>query len=263
MLPEPSDRYDWIAIDGRRALVCRPLAELAPHFFTTREWPIGAGGRGDWTAVANAAGVPQLLRLTQVHRAGFVVHRRGAALPGGLPAADIVVSDDPAVAVAVQAADCVPLLLADRRLGVVAAAHAGWRGLAAGVPGVTVRALAEAFGSRPDDLVVAVGPSIGACCYEVGADVRAAFDGAPAEGWFHAEPPRLAANPPFRDLRPTPGRLYFDGWASARDQLLSAGVPREQVHVAALCTASHAGTFCSYRREGAAAGRIAGVIRVR
>src|SRR5262249_34925210 len=144
-----------------------------------------------WAAVADAIGVApaRLVRLRQVHGAGIVVHRAGGALDehAALPAADIVLSDDPAAAVAIQTADCVPLLIVDARRGVVAAAHAGWRGLAAGVPGVAVAAMTKEFGSRPADLVAAIGPSISAARYEVGEDVRAAFAGS------GAAPDRVAA----------------------------------------------------------------------
>ena len=103
--------------------------------------------------------------------------------------ADIIVANDPAAVLAIQTADCVPLLIADRRTGAVAAAHAGWRGMAARVPVVAVHALASTFGSRPGDLVAAIGPSISGSCYEVGGEVRERFTtaGFPApklERWF-------------------------------------------------------------------------------
>jgi YfiH family protein len=144
------------------------------------------------------------------------------------------------------------LLLADRRTGAVAAAHAGWRGLAARVPDAAVHALAQAFGSRPGDLVAAIGPSISAPRYEVGEDVRerfqhAGFSAQQISGWF-APADRT-------------GHWYFDGWASARDQLAASGIAPDQIHVAGLCTASWPEVFCSYRRDGKAAGRIAAAIR--
>ena len=168
------------------------------------------------------------------------------------PEADIVVSDDASLALAIQTADCVPLLIADRATGVVAAAHAGWRGLAAGVPAVTVVALAHEFGSAPANLIAAVGPSISAERYEVGEDVRARFleSGWPAtsiERWFPAAT--------------RPGHWLFDGWKSVRDQLLSAGVPDASIHSAAFCTSANPDLFCSYRRDGKGAGRIAAAIR--
>jgi hypothetical protein len=196
------------------------------------------------------------------------VHRKGDRIPSNSPQADIIITDDPAAALAVQAADCVPLLMADRRIGGVAAAHAGWRGLAARVPGVTVEALSREFGSRPADLVVAVGPSIGACCYEVGANVRqhfetAQFPDADLARWFHTDPQPTAANPSLPNLLAArrAGHWYFDCWAAIRDGLATAGVPADQIFVAELCTASHPAALCSYRRDGAPAGRMVGAIR--
>jgi YfiH family protein len=144
--------------------------------------------------------------------------------------------------------------MADRRTGAVAAAHAGWRGLAARVPEVAVQALAREFGSRPADLVAAIGPSISAARYEVGEDVRRHFaaSGCSADQlarWFAAGD--------------RPSHWYFDGWRSARDLLEAAGVPAAQIHAAQLCTASHPDALCSYRRDGTRAGRMAGAIRSR
>ena len=102
----------------------------------------GRGGdeRRAWDEIADAMGA-RLVRVRQVHGADILVRRVGDDAADTLPEADIIVSNDPAVAVAIQTADCVPLLLADRRTGAVAAAHAGWRGLAAGVPRIAVDAL--------------------------------------------------------------------------------------------------------------------------
>ena len=190
--------------------------------------------------------------MRQVHGASVVVHRAGSALAASRADADIIVTDDGTVALAIQTADCVPLLLADTRTGSVGAAHAGWRGLAAGVPSIAVRALTHAFGSRPEDLVAAIGPSISAERYEVGGDVRARFAAKPfstpdLEQWFA---------PADR-----PDHWFFDGWESTSAQLVSAGVHPDRVHLAALCTATHPDLLCSYRRDGEGAGRMAAVIR--
>jgi YfiH family protein len=262
MLPEPTDAFKWVQADGGPALVCRPLARVAPHLFTTRAWTLGSPTRADdaaWDQVAAAMRVDprHLMRLHQVHGAGVIARHAagvGAAGDGVQPDADIIISDDPASALAIQAADCVSLLVADRRTGVVAAAHAGWRGLAARVPSVTIEALAREFGSRPEDLVAAVGPSISAPRYEVGVDVRKRFE----EAGFPAAQLARWFSPAER-----PGHWYFDGWQAARDQLKGAGVPAADVHVAALCSATHADTFCSYRRDGSPAGRMAAAIRAR
>ena len=258
MSSQTSGGFEWVQAAGGRALVCRALLPIANHLFTTREWTLGMRADAtdaEWQPLAAALAVDagHFVRLHQVHGAAVVTHRAGnppAATPR--PDADIVISDDPSLALGIQTADCVPLLIADRVTGAVAAAHAGWRGLAAGVPGVTVAAMAREFGSAPQNLVVAVGPSICAERYEVGEDVRARFVGAgfaavQLAGWFL---------PGAR-----PDHWQFDGWRAAEDQLVSAGVPLDQVHVAALCTATFPDLFCSYRRDGKGAGRIAAAIR--
>jgi YfiH family protein len=202
----------------------------------------------------------------QIHGATVIVQHRGHG--GQVPEGDIIVSTDAAFALAIQTADCVPLLVADSRSGAVGAAHAGWRGMAARVPHATVTALGREFGSRPEDLIAAIGPSIGACCYQVGADVRsvfaaAGFDQRDIDRWFTVTAQPSDRNPSMPGLSPAPrpDRWFFDGWAATRRQLEEAGVPASQIHVASLCSASHPHAFCSYRRDGSTAGRMAAAIR--
>ena len=257
MRPQPSDGFAWVQAAGGPALVCGPLRPLADHLFTTREWALGSGVGSDdeWAPVAASLAVDHvhLLRLRQVHGAGIVVRRPGDPLPSATrPEADIIVSSDPVVAVAIQTADCVPLLIADSKTGVVAAAHAGWRGLAAGVPTAAVTALARECNARPTDLVVAVGPSISAPSYEVGPDVAERFTAA----GFDSD--RLARWFSDGDRE---GRWQFDGWQATIDQLAAAGVPSDQIHIAGLCTAAYSNLFCSYRRDRRGAGRMAAAIR--
>ena len=202
--PQPSDDFRWVQVGPGPALVCRALEPFADHVFSTRAWALGSGNTDElaaWTQISSHMGVTlaRLVRVRQVHGADVLVRRIGDAHPGASSeagardAADVIVSNDPGVALAIQVADCVPLLVADRRTGAVAAAHAGWRGLAAGVPAAAVEALAREFGSRPSDLVAAAGPSIGACCYEVGEDVRrrfkeAGFTADQLARWFFQSP---------------------------------------------------------------------------
>jgi purine-nucleoside/S-methyl-5'-thioadenosine phosphorylase / adenosine deaminase len=258
MLPTPNDHFRWTATEYGPALVCAPLEPFAAHLFTTRPWPLGSAAHGDarpWDDVARVmeVGRAKLVRLHQVHGATVVFRRVGELRDvNHLPDADIVASNDPSLALAIQTADCVPLLIADRRTGVVAAAHAGWRGLAAGVPREAVEALGHRFDSAPSDLVVAIGPSISAARYEVGRDVREKFE---ESGFSREQIDRWFAD------GARPDHWQFDGWQSARDQLEAAGVPHDQIFVAGLCTASHPDLLCSYRRDWKDAGRMAAVIR--
>jgi YfiH family protein len=274
-LPQPSEAFDWVQAAGGPALVCRPLAALADHVFTSRAWGLGSWTPADddeaWPEVARALRMEpgDLVRAKQVHGAAVLVAGGAAERSKALEPADIVVSNRADACLAVQVADCVPLLIADPRTGAVAAAHAGWRGLAAKVPSAAIAALRREFGSAPGDLVAAVGPSVGACCYEVGVDVRAAFAAAgftPAQlgRWFSPVPRILPRNPPMKGLgEPRSDHWYFDGWTSTSDQLIEAGVAPDRVFLSELCTASHPGTFCSYRRDGKGGrvGRLAGAIR--
>jgi polyphenol oxidase len=225
--------------------------------------------------VAAAVGVAPnaLARLRQVHGVAAVrgIRNSAASPPALLPEADIVIVGDAGVAGAVQVADCVPLLLADRARGVVAAVHVGWRGLAARGPRAALDALAQSFDTRPEDVVAALGPSIGACCYEVGPDVRATFsangfsDEAIAR-WFLRQPAALEGNPVMPRVESStrrPEHWFFDGWASAADQLRGGGVPEGQIFIPRLCTASHPELYCSYRRDGAPSGRLAAAIACR
>jgi polyphenol oxidase len=271
MLPQPSDDFQWTQATPGYRLACRSLERVAAHLFTTREWRLGVPDPADpedgWEDVVRLGDRPgHAARLHQVHGASVVVRRAAERWRGNeRPDADIIASDDPGLVLAIQTADCVPLLLADPRTGAAAAAHAGWRGLAAGVPMAAVEALTSAFGSRPSDLIAAVGASIGPCCYEVGPEVREEFERAGFAGvdrWIGRQPrasrsnQRIAGHGGARR-----GGWFLDMWQAVRDQLVSAGMERAAVHVAELCTASHPEAFWSYRRDGPRTGRMAGAIR--
>jgi YfiH family protein len=233
-------------------LRCTALQPVARHFFTTGTLQLGDDA-GEWNGIARLAGVPpeDLRLLRQVHGRTVVAARRGTSAPWGRPEADAVISDDPSVALVVRVADCAPLLLADARTGAVAAVHAGWRSTMQRIVGATIDALRAAYGVRPEDLVAAVGPSLGACCGEMGEEVVEAFrgaghDDAALDAWFMRSPGR---------------RPHFDLWRANRDQLEAAGVRPDAIHFSGLCTRTHADVFHSYRASGQAAGRMAAVIR--
>jgi YfiH family protein len=252
-LPQPSGGFDWVQESWGAALRCRPLADVACHCFSTRQLALEGvhdENPASWNDLAHALGteLESLVRLRQVHCAGVYVADRGGLRAtdfSNWPEADIAVSDDPSAALSVRAADCVPILLADRRGGAVAAIHAGWKGTAAGAVIVAVQSLALRFGTAPADVIAAVGPSIGPCCYEVGPDLRPYFSSHPgAATWFTG------------DARP-----HLDLWRATRDQLASAGVPAAQIHVCELCTFDYPALFHSYRRDGKNAGRLVAAIR--
>ena len=257
-LPAVSEPFYWTEESWGPALRCRALDVIAPHLFTTRQLQLSAAA--DWEQIAQAVGARHAAGLTQVHGNAVVVIRRGAAAPEGRPNADVLVSDDPAVAIAVRAADCVPLLLADAKNGAVGAVHAGWRGTAAGAARAALDAMRREFATDPADVVAAIGPSIGPCCYEVGSELVDAFAAAGharhlIDRWFLARPPARGTTE-----RP---RLRLDVAGANHDQLILAGVDEKNVHVAALCTAMHLDVLTSFRAEQANAGRLAGVIRAR
>jgi polyphenol oxidase len=252
MLPAVGDGFEWVAASWGHMLRARALGHV-PHGWSTRQLVLRGSPdqeRDGWDAIARIVGLgaESLVRLRQVH--GAEVYIAGPAAAPAPPSADIALTDRADRVVAVQVADCAPVLVATDDGRVVAGAHAGWRGTTADVAGVSVRALGRDFDIRPTTLSAAIGPSIGPCCYEVGDELIGAFA---ADGWAKDDLARWFTR---RD-----GKLYLDVWQANADQLVTAGVPLERVHVSRLCTACHVDWFNSYRRDGAGAGRLAGFIR--
>lgn len=259
-LPAVPDAFRWTDESWGSALRCIPLEAIAPHLFTTRQLLLSSAH--DARRMAAAVGAPEVEMVRQVHGRDVAVVRDGQRPPAAIEA-DALVSNDPAVAIAVRAADCVPLLMADRVRGVVAAVHAGWRGTAARVAVAALHALAREFGTRPGDVVAAIGPSIGPCCYDVGSELVDAFAAAGHERhlidrWFVLRARAdLESRGSFAASRP---RLRLDVAGANRDQLILAGVNEADIHASALCTAMHLELLTSYRAEKANAGRLGAVI---
>jgi YfiH family protein len=177
--------------------------------------------------------------MAQPH--GAAVATVDAAPDGPVPAVDALVTTRPGLWLAVLAADCLPVLLADPAAGVVAAAHAGWRGLRAGVLPAALAAM-EAAGAQTRRVQARLGPAIGPCCYEVGEDVAA----------------EVTAAVPAAAARTRAGRPALDLPGGAAAQLTAAGVG--EVRSAGTCTAESPDLY-SYRRDGRT-GRFAGLISV-
>ena len=190
----------------------------------------------EWETVLARVGARPLLALPrQVHGTRVMT----AVSAGVRPEADALASRTPGLLLGVVTADCMPVLLADRQLRVVAAAHAGWRGASAGVLEAAVEHLRTVFGTRPGDLEAAIGPAVAGCCYEVGAEVVDAFRARTGDTTAPAWTQRG-------------NRHHLDLRTAARCLLEAAGV--RSVVVLGPCTACGPG-YHSYRRDGARTGR--------
>ncbi len=245
----------------RSALMSRDPAVV--HGFTTRHGGVSEGpltslnlaqrpGESEaaleenWSRVAAALELPgAAIGLASQTHGVTVLNGDAATRPGrvDLGEGDAIVLTKPEALIAVRVADCVPILL--RAPGAVAAVHAGWRGTAAGIVTQALEVLTARAGVSPAEVVAAIGPAIGPCCYEVGDEVAQAL---------------LAVAPEAVALRPGPRRPHADLRAVNEALLRAAGVREvEQVGPCTRCSPDH----FSHRREGEATGRLAAVIGLR
>jgi YfiH family protein len=227
--------------------------------------------RARFLAAIGASGM-RLIPLRQVH--SDIVHQLDAA-PLQPLRGDAAISRAPGLLLAVQTADCPPILLVDAERRAIAAIHAGWRGTLRRIAQKALGRMRMAYGTSPADVLAAIGPGIGRCCYEVGQEVAQAYASqfASAAEWFDGPLARLASgeepNPlPWLSMappghEPPPARLRLDLYAANRWQLLDAGVPAANVFASDLCTACRSDLLFSYRREAARTGRMMAVIGLR
>jgi hypothetical protein len=193
------------------------------------------------------------------------------SVPGNACNGDASITATPNLLLGIQTADCVPILLVDPKNRAVAAVHAGWRGTLQRIVEKTIGRMEMRFGTRERDLLAAVGPAIGGCCYEVGTEVAAAFHSQfpQASQWFDElrtgdEPNPLQwlnQFPPGH--QPPPKNVLLDLRKANRAQLLDSGVRAENIFVSELCTACRPELLFSYRKNGAASGRMMAVIGMR
>jgi YfiH family protein len=185
--------------------------------------------------------------------------------------ADGSISNTPNLLLGVQTADCVPILLLDPKKRAVAAVHAGWRGTLQRIVEKTIGRMKMEFKTDPSDLLAAIGPAIGGCCYEVGTEVAAAFHSqfADAPEWFDElrtgdEPNPLQwlnEFPPGH--QPPPKNVRLDLRKANRAQLMAAGLSPQNIFVSGLCTACQPDLLFSYRKQGSESGRMMSVIGIR
>ena len=155
---------------------------------------------------------------------------------------DAIVSNAPGILAGVKTADCVPILIGDPRTGAFAAVHAGWRGTLAAVGTKALKRMVTEYETNPDDVLVAIGPAAGACCYEVGTDVIQSFRNSfPKQDLF---------------TETRTDHACIDLLKANRAQLTLAGVAPERINVAPLCTMCRTDLFFSYRREKNVQGKV-------
>lgn len=209
----------------------------------------------------------KLAGLSQIHSDFVHVFEAPPAAPCR---GDASATNRPGLLLAVQTADCVPILLVDAENRAVAAVHAGWRGTLQRIVTKAIGKMQMQFGSRPPDLLAAIGPSIGGCCYEVGTEVAAEFRSQfpNASDWFDqlrtGEEPNplqwLNMAPPGH--QPPPKSVLLDLRKANRAQLLDVGLFAENISISDLCTACRRDLFFSYRKEAGITGRLLSVIGI-
>ncbi|WP_446742720.1 peptidoglycan editing factor PgeF [Silvibacterium acidisoli] len=196
-------------------------------------------------AITGDAGFPYVT-LKQVHSADVVPVRRSDASEEASRAADGLVTGDSGVLLAIQTADCIPVLIADRRNRAVGAFHAGWRGTVKGIVEAGLRKMKEEFGTDPSDVSAAVGPGIGRCCFQVGEEVLVEFH----QRFAYAD-----------DL--VSGERHLDLAEANRRQLVECGVDAGSIAVLHECTKTRNDRYFSYRGEDGFTGRMFSVVGIR
>ena len=250
-----TEKISWKEREGIRYLVFPQLegTGLVVHAFTSRPPDLGFGRRPREEILKNRRQVCHILGVNflcltageQVHQAevstvGREDEGRGAlSQEGAIPKVDGSVSNVSAVPLVLFTADCVPLFFLDPVKRAIGLAHAGWRGTLANAAGKVVSQMKTAYGTRPEDLLVTLGPSIGPCCYQVGEEVLSLF--------HHR----------FSDGR----RLNL--WEANREELLSEGVKDENIVNSEICTSCHSDIFFSERRDGSPTGRMMALLMLR
>lgn len=214
-----------------------------------------------------------LITLRQIHSDISHVVSAPPAAPDSSQKGDALATRSPGLLLAIQTADCIPILLVDPRHRAIAAIHAGWRGTLARIASKTLGRMQMEFSTKPADVLAAIGPGIGQCCYEVGPAVVKEFAAQfpQARSWFEGpfdalasgeDPnplPWLTMMPPGHE--PPPPRCHLDLKAANAALLIEAGVSPKNIFTSDLCTSCRTDLFFSYRREHLT-GRLLSVIAI-
>jgi YfiH family protein len=217
-----------------------------------------------------AAGAPDLplVTLKQIH--SDVIHLFDSA-PSDPCRGDASITNRPGLLLAIQTADCVPILLVDPKKRAIAAIHAGWRGTLARIAAKTIGKMQMHFGANPRDLLAAIGPSIGPCCYEVGTEVATQFLSQFSDAPDYFDEFRTGDEPnPIQWLnmmppghQPPHKGVLLDLRKANRSQLSASGLRPQNIHTIDLCTACRPDLLFSYRKQSPASGRLMSVIALR
>ena len=212
-----------------------------------------------------------LVTLRQIH--SDLIHRVDG-VPEELLTGDGLISDRPGLILGIQTADCLPVILADRKRRAVGVFHAGWRGTAKRIVEKGVGEMRQHFGSDPRNLAAAIGPGVQGCCYEVGAEVRTKFE---SQFVYGSELFReVKESDPVREKYPLlfltarapghselPVKLFLDLVEANRRQLLDAGVLKKNIDTLGPCTACHPDLLFSFRAEKGVTGRLMVAVAIR
>jgi len=201
----------------------------------------------NWSKLAKSFDIPleRFLVLNQVHGDGIlVVGVEGDNFSSQSELSyDAIVTNHPGLAICIKTADCVPVFIVDKAKKVVAAVHAGWKGTALAISAKVIRLMRERYGSQPQDILVAIGPSIGLCCYEV--------DNATAEA-FQAQKNKESFLFPKASKS---NKWMVDLPEANRRQILDCGIPEANIESSGYCTMCHQDIFFSHRGSGGITGR--------
>lgn len=245
---------------------------LTEHFYTTRNTGVSSGAYSSLNPGATTDDSPENViknRMLIEKAAGYypketirlehgcAVYKISSPICGPeIPVADAVITDVPEIPLVILYADCVPVFILDKETPAIALIHAGWKGTLLNIAGKTVAAMKENYGTKPDNCLAAIAPSIGKCCFETDEDVANLFSNS-----FKNEFPSKY----LQDLQGCisknnkKAKYNIDLWGINTSHLLQAGIPIENIAATDLCTSCNSDMFYSYRRDKKITGRMAAV----